>query len=95
MAWLKQALTGADNRTVAIGRLIGLAIAVVLLILLPVAAAATVMTNVVPVDRWAALMTALQLYVPLIVGGITGLIWGTNPTEPKPGQITDGGNANG
>jgi hypothetical protein len=38
MAWLKQTLTGADNETLAIGRVLGMAIAAVLLIALPVAA---------------------------------------------------------
>jgi tetrahydromethanopterin S-methyltransferase subunit F len=90
MGWLKQALTGADNATVAIGRLIGMAVSVVLLILLPIVAMITTLFNAVPVDRWAALLTALQLYVPLIVGGITGLIWGTNPTEPKPKDRDNG-----
>jgi hypothetical protein len=89
MNWLKQALTGPDNQTVAIGRLIGMAIAVVLLIILPVVATATTVADVVPVDRWAALLTALQLYVPLVVGAIGGLVWGTNGTEPKPKDKTD------
>lgn len=83
MGWLNDALTGPDNRTVAIGRLIGLAIACVLLIALPVVASATIIAGLVPVTTWAALMAALQLYVPMIVGAIGGLIWGTNATEPK------------
>jgi hypothetical protein len=83
MGWLKQALTGADNETVAIGRLIGFAIAMVLLIGLPVTAAASVLLGMVP-DKWATLLSALQVYVPLIVAAVGGLIWGTNGTEPKP-----------
>jgi len=83
MDWLRQALTGADNQTVAIGRLIGFAIAIVLLICLPVTAAGAVLLGMVP-DPWASLMAALQVYVPLIVAAIGGLIWGTNSTEPKP-----------
>ena len=84
MGWMKQALTGADNRTVAIGRLIGLAIALVLLIGLPVTAAATIIIGIVKVDVWAAFMAALQVYTPLIVAAIGGLVWGTNSTEPHP-----------
>jgi hypothetical protein len=84
MDWLKQALTGADNQTVAIGRLIGFSIALVLLIGLPVTAAATIILGMVNVDTWAALMTALQIYVPLLIGAVGGLIWGTNGTEPRP-----------
>jgi hypothetical protein len=92
MGWLNQALTGADNRTVAIGRLIGFAIALVLLIGLPVTAAATIILGIVKVDAWAAFMNALQIYVPLVVGAIGGLIWGTNSTEP-PSHRNDAGEA--
>lgn len=83
MGWLKQALTGPDNQTVAIGRLVGLVITVVLLVGLPVAAAATVINGKVVVADWTTLLTALALYVPAIVGAVTGMIWGTNYTEPK------------
>lgn len=83
MGWLKQALTGPDNQTVAIGRLVGSIITIVLLVGLPVAAAATVITGKVVVADWTTLLTALSLYVPAIVGAMTGLIWGTNYTEPK------------
>lgn len=93
--WLRQALTGADNQTIAIGRLVGFMIAIVLLILLPVTASATIITGVVKVETWAALLTALQLYIPLVVGAIGGLIWGTNSTEPRPRPHDDGGNPNG
>jgi hypothetical protein len=84
MNWLKQALTGADNQTVAIGRLVGLAVAVALLIVLPLTAAATVIRGTVPVEAWQTLLGALGIYVPLVVAAIGGLIWGTNSTEPKP-----------
>ena len=89
MGWLNQALTGPDNRTVAIGRLIGMAIAVVLLILLPVASAATVVVGVVKVETWATFYEALQTYTPLVVAAVGGLIWGTNSTEPKAGGDKD------
>ena len=84
MHWLKQALTGPDNETMAIGRLIGMAIAIVLMIGLPVSAAGTVVLKLASVDTWATLFTALQLYVPAVALSIGGLIFGTNPTEPKP-----------
>jgi hypothetical protein len=93
MGWLNQALTGADNETVAIGRLIGFAIALVLLIGLPVTASATIILGVVKVETWAAFMTALQLYVPLVVGAVGGLIWGTNSTEPNAHRDGNGGTA--
>jgi len=91
MDWLKQALTGADNQTIAIGRLIGFAIAVVLLIGLPITAASTIIMNIVKVDTWAAFMAALQVYTPLVVAAIGGLVWGTNSTEPKAGGDKNNG----
>ncbi|KUR80743.1 hypothetical protein [Novosphingobium sp. FSW06-99] len=90
MGWLKQALTGADNQTIAIGRLIGFSIALVLLIGLPVTAAATIIAGIVEVETWATFMTALQVYVPLVVAAIGGLVWGTNSTEPRPRDDRDG-----
>jgi len=84
MGWMMQALTGADNRTVAIGRLIGFAIALVLLIGLPITAAATIIAGLVKVEVWAAFMAALQVYTPLVVAAIGGLVWGTSSTEPRP-----------
>lgn len=90
MGWVKQALTGADNRTVAIGRLIVLAIALVLLIGLPVTAAATIIAGMVKVETWATFMAALQVYTPLIVAAIGGLVWGTNSTEPHPREDNAG-----
>lgn len=84
MTWLEQALTGADNKTVAIGRLIGFVLALVLLMFIPIAAVASVMCRAVPVADWRDLLPALATYVAMIVAAIAGLIWGTNPTEPKP-----------
>lgn len=89
MGWLKDALTGADNETVAIGRLIGLAVTVVLLIALPTFAAFTIYEDRIPVTTWTAFMAALEVYVPAICVAVAGLVWGTNSTEPKPGHDTD------
>jgi Na+-transporting NADH:ubiquinone oxidoreductase subunit NqrE len=85
MNWLQQALTGADNATIAIGRLLGAVIALVLLIALPVAAAVTLICGLVGVGVWRDLFEALGLYVPLVVTAIAGLIWGTAKTEPAAG----------
>ncbi len=83
MGWVKQALTGADNETVAIGRLIGLVITFVLLVCIPVAAVGSVIAGKVPVSDWSTLLPVLAIYVPAVVGAVAGLIWGTNGTEPK------------
>jgi hypothetical protein len=77
-------MTGPDNRTIAIGRLLGSVVAALLLMAMPIVAVITVLCGISTVETWRQLLGALGLYVPLIVGAITGLIWGTNPTEPKP-----------
>jgi hypothetical protein len=81
--WFKDALTGPDNQTVAVGRLLGCALAVVLLIAIPITAVATILLGRCDARVWRELLDSLGLYVPLVVGAITGLIWGTNSTEPK------------
>ena len=90
MSWLRQVLTGPDNQTVAIGRLVGLAVAVVLLIGLPVTAAGTVIAGKVEVAVWRALFDALGLYVPPLLVALGAFIWGTNKTEPMPPAPRDG-----
>lgn len=83
MGWLKQALTGADNSTVAIGRLISMMITMTLLMTLPLVAVATIYSKSMTVDQWRELLEALGIYVPLVVGAMTALIRITNPTEPQ------------
>ncbi|WP_420382027.1 hypothetical protein [Novosphingobium sp.] len=83
MGWLKEAITGPDNQTVAIGRLIGMAIAVVLILVLPVMAVITTALDLVNVEIWTSLFFMLQTYIPLIVASVGFLVWGTNGTEPK------------
>jgi len=83
MGWLKEAITGPDNQTVAIGRLIGMVIAFVLILVFPTLAVITAMFGLVKVETWASLFFILQTYVPLIVASVGFLVWGTNGTEPK------------
>ena len=83
MDWLKQSITGPDNETVAIGRLIGMVIAFVLIMVFPTIAVITAMFGLVKVEVWASLFFILQTYVPLIVASVGFLVWGTNGTEPK------------
>ena len=91
MNFLQQALTGADNKTVAIGRLISMAIAVALLKGLPAAAAGSIIVRKVPVADWQALFLALSAYVPAVVGGIVALIRMTASTEPQPKEPPSNG----
>ena len=89
MSWIKQILTGPDNETLAIGRVVGSAAAAVLLIGVPVVATASVLKASVPVDQWQTLFSALTLYVPAAALAVGGLIYGTNFTEPKPRHKDD------
>lgn len=82
--WFHQVLTGPDNRTVAIGRVIGVVLAMALLLVVPLVAVATTACGITAAATWSTLLAALALYVPGVTIAITGMIWGTNPTEPKP-----------
>ena len=74
MGWLKQAITGPDNQTVAIGRLIGVAVAVVLILIFPTLAVITTTLGLVKVETWSGLFFILQTYIPLIVASIGFLV---------------------
>ena len=83
MGWLKEVITGPDNQTVAIGRLIGMAIAIVLILVFPTLAVVTTTMGLVRIETWSGLFFILQTYIPLIVASVGFLVWGTNGTEPK------------
>ena len=83
MNWLKQALTGADNSTIAIGRLMG-ALLFALLICVVAYVVWAVGTARAPAAEWVALLGPLGLFVLTIIGSITGLIRVTSTTEPQP-----------
>jgi hypothetical protein len=83
MGWLKDTLTGADGETVAIGRVIGMLIAIVLLIMVPITAVIATVVGKTIVTIWTAFFPTLGGYVVMVTAAIGGLIWGTNGTEPK------------
>jgi uncharacterized membrane protein len=83
MGWLREVITGPDNQTVAIGRLIGMAVAVVLILVFPTLAVITAALGLVKIETWSGLLFILQTYIPLIVASVGFLVWGTNGTEPK------------
>lgn len=93
MGWLKQTLTGADNQTFAIGRVLGALGFLVLIVAVPIVVVWATYRKEVPVLDWQNLLASLGIYVPLIIAAIGGLIWGTNFTEPKhPAPGADAGN---
>ncbi|HKT52860.1 MAG TPA: hypothetical protein VJP88_00295 [Caulobacteraceae bacterium] len=81
---IKALLTGSDNETLAIGRVLGVALFLFGGLLLPAAIAVLFwLAHVVPKD-WIDLLAGLQLYEVAIAGASAGLIAGTAFTEPKP-----------
>lgn len=77
-------LSGADNESLAIGRVLGGLLFLNLLICLPVTIALALWFKSVDSTAWFAFLTALAVYVPAMVLSVGGLIAGTAFTEPKP-----------
>ena len=84
MKFFSDMLTGADNSSVAIGRVLGALLFLNLLICLPVTVAIALWLKNTDATGWFAFMTALAVYVPAICLSVGGLIGGTAFTEPKP-----------
>lgn len=82
MNWLKQILTGANNETMAIGRFIGIAL-LVLVVITPVVELITIIKKVMEIHQWADLLDQWQVFMPIMIGTATGVIAGTAFTEPK------------
>lgn len=87
MKWLRQALTGADNETVAIGRLSGLVL-IALVLAATIIEPFTVAYRTLDIDQWGKMLAQWQVFVPVMFVTAAGVISGTAFTEPKP---KDGG----
>lgn len=85
MNWFRDIITGKDNQTVAIGRLMGLIVFTLFIVGLPCAAVLTLAKGLVNGDDWTKIMTSLQVYVPAILLSVGGLIGLTMGSEPKGG----------
>lgn len=83
MNWWTQILTGADNSTLAIGRVLGIAVALVFLFVVPLAGCAVLVKHMISADEWAAIIDKLTIYVPAILLAVGGTIGLTAPSEPK------------
>lgn len=79
-------ITGADNQTIAIGRVLGLIVFVVFLVGVPITAMLTLARHLVTSDDWAKILSSLQTYVPGVIVSIGMLIGITAFSEPKPGD---------
>ncbi len=84
MNWLTSLLSGKDNSSIAIGRVLGLILFVNLLVGLPAVVACVLWLQKVKPETWFAYLTALTVYVPAIIAATAGIIAGTAFTEPKP-----------
>lgn len=83
MSWWRQIITGKDNQTVAIGRVMGLIVFGLFIVALPCAAVFTLAKGMVNGDDWSKTMASLQVYVPAILLSVGGLIGLTMGSEPK------------
>ncbi|HEV2363055.1 MAG TPA: hypothetical protein VGS12_02540 [Caulobacteraceae bacterium] len=83
MFW-RTLLTGQDNASYAIGRVLGSLLFLAALLTLPAIIAGVLLFQRVSPTTWFAFMAALEVYVPAMILAIGGLIRGTAATEPTP-----------
>jgi len=81
-AWIKDLLTGFDNKTLAIGRFMGLVL-LTMVVLIPVFEIGTVIYKMLEIRQWGEMMDQWQVFIPIMIGAATGVIAGTAFTEPK------------
>lgn len=82
-SWWTLLLSGADNRTPAIGRVLAALLFLNLLCALPAVIVGVLLARHEAWPTWSALLLALTAYAPAMVGSITVLIRATNATEPR------------
>jgi cytochrome c biogenesis protein CcdA len=82
--WLRLLVSGADNASPAIGRVLALIFAAVLGLGVPVAILGHLFSHGADASVLFSFLTSVGPYEVLLVGVLTALIFGTNPTEPKP-----------
>lgn len=83
MTWLRDILTGPNNETLAIGRVLGILLFFGVLLFFPTLITAVLILQHVKPEVWFAYMDKLVPFVPAMILAIWGLIRGTNSTEPK------------
>lgn len=84
--FLTKVISGADNETPAIGRVLGIALFINVLLAIPAVIAAALWGRKVEPAVWFTFLGSLGVYVPLCVAAVVGLVSGTDFTEPKPNQ---------
>lgn len=77
-------ITGQDNTTVSIGRVLRLIAFALFAVLLPVASIISLIKSWVPASEWALLFDKLPTYLLAVCAAVASLIGLTGFTEPKP-----------
>ena len=83
-SWITKLMSGADNKSPAIGRWLGTLLFLNTLTLIPFVVLGSLVLQNVKWDTWSAVFMTLTAYVPSVVASITLLIRVTDQTEPKP-----------
>jgi uncharacterized membrane protein len=83
MTWWRHIITGQDNTTVSIGRVLGLILFALFVVLVPLSAVVTLIKGV-PAAEWGLLLDKLPTYLLAVCAAASGLIGLTGFTEPKP-----------
>lgn len=83
--WWHNIITGPDNATVSIGRILGLIVFALFIVGLPLIAVVTVAKGMIGADAWGQLLDKLQVYVPSLLVSIGLLIGISGTTDPKGG----------
>lgn len=84
MGFLKQILTGSDNETYAIGRVLGIVQFAVFLIFLPIGAWVSLSKGWIDGASLQTLFGSLTTYVPAVAVSVAAMIGLTQFAEPKP-----------
>ena len=83
MEWLKNLLIGKDNQTVAIGRVLGLTVFVLFLVIGPTVGYLAVRLGKMPAVDFGMFLDKIPPYVSMISLSVAGLIGLTSFSEPK------------
>lgn len=86
---MKQILTGSDNETYAIGRILGIIQFVVFLLILPLAAGLALGNGWVSDESLRIMFESLTVYVPAVAFSVAAMIGLTQFAEPKPKSSSD------
>lgn len=84
MKWFTDILTGPNNATIAIGRVLGLVLFVNLLLVVPAVIVGVLLFQHSQWDTWEKFLASMIGYVAGVGATVTGIITLTHPTEPKP-----------